>query len=360
MLDELKRQYRAALADKVSALEQLLQELREGSIAALEKIRLMAHTLHGSGSTFGYPAISTAAKQVENAEIDDIEEQCELLMHAMTTAALSGNSDMQPSVLIVDDDADIANLLSALITRKFPQYPVVFARSGAEAMTMLRSRHYALIVLDLLLPDMDGRHILGRIRKTAQGSPAVFVLSGVNKPMVREACIALGATAFIPKPFSPDAIDDAITRELSRPMQDSPQQQSAGDALQPQQKSQGTRVLLAEDDELLVGVIKHRLGREGMLIHQVDNGAAALQAITSEHFSLVILDVKMPRTDGFELLTRIREKFDKTALPIVMLTSMGSEKDVVRGYDLGINDYMLKPFSPVELLAKVRSLLKPA
>lgn len=358
MLDALKEQYRAALPDKVTALEQLLRELHEGNVDALEKIRLMAHTLHGSGSTFGYPDISTAAKQVENAEVEDIEEQADVLMHAMTSAALSGKTDTHPSVLIIDDDADIANLLHAMISSKFPQYPVVFARSGTEAMSMLRSRHYALIILDLLLPDMDGRHILGKIRKTAQGSPAVFVLSGVNKPMVREGCIALGATAFIPKPFSPEEIADAITRELTRPSQPADKAMAESDTTKEQAPATGKRVLLAEDDELLVGVIKHRLGREGMSVVHVDNGAAALDAVSREAFSLVILDVKMPKVDGFEVLTRIRAQHEKNALPIIMLTSMGSEKDVVRGYDLGVNDYMLKPFSPVELLAKVKSLLK--
>lgn len=358
MLDELKEQYRASLPDKVAALEHLLKDLHEGSTDALEKIRLMAHTLHGSGSTFGYPEISSAARQLENAEVDDIEEHADQLMHAMSQATLSGKVPAHPAILLVDDDADIANLLHAMISSKFPQYPVVFARSGTEALSMLRSRHYALIILDLLLPDMDGRHILGKIRKTAQGSPAVFILSGVNKPTIKEACMALGATAFIAKPFAPEDIAEAIAAELSRPDRESAFASAVNAAPHEQTKSTGKRVLLAEDDELLVGVIKHRLGREGMLVEHVANGAAALEALTKQSYALVILDVKMPRMDGFEVLTRIREKYERNTLPIVMLTSMGSEKDVVRGYDLGVNDYMLKPFSPAELLAKVKSLLK--
>ena len=73
---------------------------------------------------------------------------------------------------------------------------------------------------------------------------------------------------------------------------------------------------------------------------------------------LVILDVKMPGLDGFEVLERLRgdARFAKT--PILMLTSMGQEADVVRGFGLGADDYVLKPFSPVELAARVRRLLK--
>ncbi len=72
----------------------------------------------------------------------------------------------------------------------------------------------------------------------------------------------------------------------------------------------------------------------------------------------MLLDVKMPMMDGFEVLTKVRLNPERANMPIIMLTAMGSEKDVVRGYDLGANDYVLKPFSPTELLAKVKRLLK--
>jgi DNA-binding response OmpR family regulator len=73
---------------------------------------------------------------------------------------------------------------------------------------------------------------------------------------------------------------------------------------------------------------------------------------------LVILDVKMPGLDGFEVLERLRRSADFATTPIIMLTSMGQEADVVRGFRLGADDYILKPFSPTELSARVRRLLK--
>jgi DNA-binding response OmpR family regulator len=73
---------------------------------------------------------------------------------------------------------------------------------------------------------------------------------------------------------------------------------------------------------------------------------------------MVILDVKMPGMDGFEVLERLRRTPAFSAVPIIMLTSMGSEADVVRGFQLGADDYVLKPFSPVELSARVWRLLR--
>ena len=73
---------------------------------------------------------------------------------------------------------------------------------------------------------------------------------------------------------------------------------------------------------------------------------------------LLILDVKMPGLDGFEVLERLRKNHRFARTPVIMLTSMGQEADVVRGFRLGADDYILKPFSPTELSARVRRLLK--
>jgi chemotaxis protein histidine kinase CheA len=84
MLEELKQQYRQALPDKVSTIKLLLQELRAGNKDAVEKLRHIAHTLHGSGSTFGFPDISAAARQVEHASDDELLKQLAELVQLTT------------------------------------------------------------------------------------------------------------------------------------------------------------------------------------------------------------------------------------------------------------------------------------
>ena len=116
-------------------------------------------------------------------------------------------------------------------------------------------------------------------------------------------------------------------------------------------------VALAEDDELIAAVVKHRLEREGITVKHFTDGVAARDAIPRLRPALAILDVKMPGMDGFELLRRLRAEPALAGLPIMMLTSMGNEQDVVRGLQLGADDYVVKPFSPVELVARVHRLL---
>ncbi len=117
-------------------------------------------------------------------------------------------------------------------------------------------------------------------------------------------------------------------------------------------------ILVAEDDEVAAKLLVYRLSREpGFTIVHCSDGHDALMKAQEISIDLAILDVNMPGIDGFDLLARLRKMPRYARLPIAMLTSLGSEKDVVRGLDLGADDYVVKPFSPTELLARVRRLL---
>ena len=118
------------------------------------------------------------------------------------------------------------------------------------------------------------------------------------------------------------------------------------------------RILVAEDDEISATILLHRLRKDGLEVIRFDNGREAYEGALEETPSLVILDVKMPEMDGFEVLERLRRTPSYAAVPIILLTSMGSEADVVRGFQLGADDYILKPFSPTELSARVWRLLR--
>ncbi len=121
------------------------------------------------------------------------------------------------------------------------------------------------------------------------------------------------------------------------------------------------RILIAEDDRLTLSLVKDRLERAG---HQVDHrpdGIEALEAATSGSYDLFIIDVKMPRLDGFGLVQQVRALPRYAKTPVLMLTALGGPQDVVRGFQIGVDDYVRKPFSPTELLARVdRLLARPA
>ncbi len=117
------------------------------------------------------------------------------------------------------------------------------------------------------------------------------------------------------------------------------------------------RILLAEDDALTAALVIHRLEREGFLVDHYGNGTDAAAAIEGDLFDLVVLDVQMPGLDGFEVLNRIRSR-SQSRVPVVMLTAVGSERDVVKGFELGADDYILKPFSPAELTVRLKRFIR--
>jgi len=117
-------------------------------------------------------------------------------------------------------------------------------------------------------------------------------------------------------------------------------------------------VLVAEDDPVTTKILLHRLSHEhGFRVVHADDGTAALAVAEREALDAAILDIRLPGLDGLGVLARLREMPRYERLPILMLTSLGSERDVVRGFELGADDYVVKPFSPAELIARVRRLL---
>ena len=117
------------------------------------------------------------------------------------------------------------------------------------------------------------------------------------------------------------------------------------------------RVLVVEDDANLADVVTRYLEREGFVVEVVHDGLDGLERALEWLPDLLVLDLMLPRLDGIELFRRLRQV---APVPVVMLTARGSEEDRVAGLDLGADDYVAKPFSPRELTARVRAVLRRA
>jgi DNA-binding response OmpR family regulator len=116
-------------------------------------------------------------------------------------------------------------------------------------------------------------------------------------------------------------------------------------------------VLMIDDDTALLRLAELSITKEGYDFVAADNGIAGLQALERVHPSVILLDVAMPKLDGWETCRLLREVTD---VPVIMLTARDDEVDKARGLDLGADDYMTKPFGFVELLARIRAALRRA
>lgn len=119
-----------------------------------------------------------------------------------------------------------------------------------------------------------------------------------------------------------------------------------------------TQILIVEDEEALATLLEYNLGKEGFEVAIATDGEEALMRVDETPPDLVILDWMLPKISGIEVCRRLRAKTETRNLPIIMLTARSEEADRIRGLDMGADDYLTKPFSTNELIARVRAVLR--
>jgi DNA-binding response OmpR family regulator len=120
----------------------------------------------------------------------------------------------------------------------------------------------------------------------------------------------------------------------------------------------GARVLVVDDEPIVREVLSRYLAREGFEVEAAEDGERALSAVERARPDVVILDLMLPRLDGLEVFRRMRESMPSSFPAVIMLTAKGEETDRIVGLELGADDYVTKPFSPREMVARVRAVLR--
>jgi DNA-binding response OmpR family regulator len=121
--------------------------------------------------------------------------------------------------------------------------------------------------------------------------------------------------------------------------------------------AQSKAILVADDDSLVLEVLKSRLGREGYRIHAAADGEAALDLAARARPDLVILDAMMPVHDGFTVLRELKANAALARIPVIMLSARRQDADKSTAFELGAVDYIVKPFSPDDLILRIRQLV---
>lgn len=504
MTDSVRRRLEA-LSTQLDGLEAAAAGLDEDASVSVS-VRRIARSLETAAQSAGLKEVAAGAMAIQRAADGHLARSVANFLARIAELRDEGPVE-EVTVLVVEDNRTVAAATQAYL--KAPGRTIVVAESGAEAASILAARPIDVVVLDLILPDRDGRDVLVQMREAAATSTIpVIVLSSTSSPVARAECLAVGADEFVEKPADPKTLRAAVTRQIENGKQrrdavrdgltglpnragivaEFEQQRrltaesaeplsvavltldslaevtmklgrDAGDrfllevcaavheaigrgdrlgrwetaglvavlpgrtateakevlestlrslaegdalaeyrdagidvglsggvtlvergedlhsAISAAEKSLYSArlsdaeavvaeddplalslqtILLVEDDRVTATLIHHRLVRDGHEVVDFLNGADAFTWAQANDVDLAILDVKVPGMDGFELLARLRGVPHLADVPIIMLTGMGSEADVIRGLELGAADYMLKPFSPSELLARVR------
>ena len=115
------------------------------------------------------------------------------------------------------------------------------------------------------------------------------------------------------------------------------------------------KILVVDDEKPIVDILKYNLEKEGFEVLTADNGVSALESALSQNPDLILLDIMLPKMDGFDVCRKVREKLN---VPIIMITARDEEVDKVLGLELGADDYITKPFSVRELIARVKANMR--
>jgi DNA-binding response OmpR family regulator len=351
----------------IQVLRDHVPALADREIGAGNALRRVATAIARTAKEFDLQEIESLALALQDAEThDQISSRVQALISSLENLAGAGEPNRR-RILIIEDDPGTVTLLEAWL--EGPQRELVSAGTAAEARGILRSRSFDLVILDVVLPDADGRDLLMEIRgDRASKGISVVVCSGLPAERAKTECLALGADHYLQKPVEPESVRAVVARQLGETANREREvvgQERGGAAemgevagLAREVPPRTRKILLVEDDRVTASLIQHRLKKEGYEVVHCADGIDGFETLKAEtELDLAILDVKVPGMDGFELLQRFGELPHGRRIPVIMLTSMGQEADIVRGLELGAKDYVLKPFSPVELMARVRRAL---
>ena len=255
-------------------------------------------------------------------------------------------------VLLVDDE-EASRLL---LTKRLEQndYNVTVAENGRQALDIMHVEHFDIVLLDMYMPVMDGLETLDAIKSDpVLKDTKVVMLTAANTREHVIHSLSLGAADYIIKPVNPIEFRQRVRRCLEDGTAHfEPTLRIAATEIK------GASILIVDDEPLNLMMLERRLKSLGYRPVTAGNGQEALDLLGRETVDAVLLDVNMPDMDGLEVLRRIRETESWRGLPVLMLSADGAEDTISRSYELGANDYLVKPYQIADLQLRLAVALE--
>ena len=369
--DHLRRSFLKEGAEKSA---ELVESLDHGFDAA-HAARLL-HSWAGAGGMAGFPEITKLARACEEALRAGAPRHSEfrdtLGVLAFTFADLNETHGVQipehvvralqgKRIAMVAFPSDRADFLCATL-EQVKARPRLY--TGAAAIENIESVETCELILVRVGPESAGSPWLDPSRPLPSGG--TLVLAGDRRDLLNlPAPMQSRDVEFLVDTWHPEDVVVHLHRALSRRAATESQAQIAEPAPAGSQPADPSRaaaapakasVIIADDDKLIVSVLGSTLQNYGMPCQEAANGEEALRLIREHRPAVAVLDVNMPGLDGYEVLAAVRK--EELPVMVILLTARNREADILRGFQLGADDYMVKPFNPLELIARLKRLLK--
>ncbi len=249
------------------------------------------------------------------------------------------------AVLIVDDSITIRQVVkNELIQLGFMEHQIRETGDGKSASDILANTKFDMVISDWNMPKMNGLDLLKHIRSTPKlkDIPFLMLTSEANEENILKA-LEEGADQYITKPFKATMLEETIKKILSA-----------------KNVFGNKKVLVVDDSPVMRRIIKKNLKQAGFLeenILESPDGDTATDRILVENFDLIISDWHMPKVDGLEFFYRLQAYDDFKDIPFLMVTSEAQKEKVMEALNAGISNYILKPFTAMDLEKKIKQIL---
>jgi len=263
-------------------------------------------------------------------------------------------------ILIVDDSPIARLILHGLATGL--GYQATMSASAQDAFDAMAQATYDLVILDWCMPGADGFTVARRIRQEMDplAGPKIIMVTAYGDEEIASRVEEEGLDGYLTKPVSPSSLFDAITRAFgmqasTKRVQSTRQETSPEDLA----RLRGGRVLLVEDNDFNQQVAVELLTLMGMEVTLAVDGREAVEKALPGDFDLVLMDLQMPKMDGYEATRQIRSHPTGATLPILAMTAHAMLPERERCLALGMNDYITKPINPNELFTTMAKWIRP-
>lgn len=273
---------------------------------------------------------------------------------------------MTARVLVVDDILANVRLLEARLQAEY--FEVLSAYSGSEALDILSRERVDVVLLDVMMPGMDGFEVCRRIKSSvATHHLPVVMVTALDQPSDKVQGLESGADDFLTKPVDDIALitrvknlarlkmlnDEMMMRASTGKDMGIPDDGAFARAL----SGRSGRVLVVDDHPRSAARLLEVLSKSNDAFAERD-AQTALIKLTEHNFDLLVVSLSMQNADGLRLCSQVRSLERTRHLPIIILVEPGDEGRLMRGLDMGINDYLMRPIDRHELLARVKTQIK--